>query len=563
MNRPPSPRCRRWASCAALAVASLVYAAATVPNLDLPGLHYDEAYDASLAVEMLKGQPLQGAHSSISLGGREWPLMSTPIEAATTAYLTAIPFRLFGISVETLRLWWLAMGLATLVLLWFLARDWFGPSTAAIAALLCGTSPVFAWWFRAGDRWEAQLLPLALCMIWTLRRGWERGDLRLLAAGAFLFGLGVSTKILFLWLLAPIAVAGWVSRGEFPRRRDGRDLSGRVLATIACALLAGLAPLVIDNARDPGLLRFLRANAFETQLYGHDNLAFWSNLRAQVEDLARILGGDTLVFPPRMASPLGLVLLVFAVGGTTLRFARGASDPRRAVVGRLYLLLTVVLVVPLSTISTSGIGGSYLFIIVPFVWLLIAVALRDAAVWLSARLRPPRAELVLLTTVLAVVALHALVHVRIQAALVRTGGLGLWSDAIAELARVLERDYAGRTIVAMDWGFARNLEVLTEGRLRPREAYELRPEPSPALVATCAELLAESSNVYLFHVPRHTAFRGVREVFARVAEESGRTLRAERELRDREGSAVVQILVADGPESLRGPQGGEASAAGE
>ncbi len=53
----------------------------------------------------------------------------------------------------------------------------------------------------------------------------------------------------------------------------------------------------------------------------------------------------------------------------------------------------------------------------------------------------------------------------------RTGGVGLWSDAVFELAGYLDRHYPGREIKILDWGFENNVFDLTRGRLRSKDLF--------------------------------------------------------------------------------------------
>ena len=136
-------------------------------------------------------------------------------------------------------------------------------------------------------------------------------------------------------------------------------------------------------------------------------------------------------------------------------------------------------------------------------------------------------------------------NVRVLRALHRTGGSGAWSDAVSQLAVVLEQEFAGRSVVAMDWGLARNLVVLTDGRLRPTEVYERRPTPSAGAEAACASLLADPTHVYVRHAPPHSAFPGVWERCLRVAGEQHLALRRARLLRTRTGEPVIEIYTAE------------------
>jgi len=530
----------------ALLVAAVLYFGVGLSHLETPGLEYDEAYDASIATEFLNRQPLS-AQSSVHLFGREWPLMTVEIEGPTSVYLSAVAFALFGISVPCLRVTFLVVGFVTLVLLWILARRWFDDVSAAIAVLLCASAPPFVWWCRTGGHWNSPMLPIALAMMLVLPRGWTTVRSWPLAVGAFLFGLGFTTKILFVWWLAPLILTAWLTLGVGGIRDGLRRVPLAGWIAVALGLLAGLLPFLLHNLRDASTFRFVAANAFRTQLYGHSNLAVLTNLRTQVGEFARLMGGNTTAFGDPPGRAVGAVVLALSVAYIALRcaLARHEPDGRREHARRLFLLMTVLTIVPLSTVSTSHIGATYLFVIVPFTWLLIALSLRDGWQWLRARVRRPIAELAVAGLVGLLVFHHCSMNVWIHRSLARTGGAGLWSDAISTLARRLEERYAGRPIIAMDWGFARNIEVLTRGRVRPREVYEFRSRPSPRFEAVCAGLLRDPANVYLFHVPRHTAFNGVWEIFIRTAGRLRKRVRLEEEVYERTGSPNARIYAVE------------------
>jgi hypothetical protein len=55
--------------------------------------------------------------------------------------------------------------------------------------------------------------------------------------------------------------------------------------------------------------------------------------------------------------------------------------------------------------------------------------------------------------------------------LATTGGTGPWSDATYELTNVLNRDFAGKEIKILGWGFEHNLYVLSDATLKLRELF--------------------------------------------------------------------------------------------
>jgi hypothetical protein len=210
-------------------------------------------------------------------------------------------------------------------------------------------------------------------------------------------------------------------------------------------------------------------------------------------------------------------------------------------------VLVVVTVVPISTITPTHTGPDYLFIIVPFAWLLASLALVDGWDALTA-LRPgvPGAALAVLAAGL-VAGNHVLTDVRVAAHFARTGGRGLWSDAVTTLAARLEGEHAGRPVAAMDWGFSRNVAFLTDGRLRPHELYDLAVVQGPEVAARLTEWMRDPAALYLFHVPRHTAFPGVREIFEDTARGLGRTVELVDEVRDRDGEPNTLVFAVVAP----------------
>jgi hypothetical protein len=95
----------------------------------------------------------------------------------------------------------------------------------------------------------------------------------------------------------------------------------------------------------------------------------------------------------------------------------------------------------------------------------------------------------------------------------RTGGATTFSSAIYDLRDYLEREHSGKEIVAMDWGFRRPLQFLSQERVVPIEGYGLSVAPPEEFYHTLREWLKDPNIVYLFHTrdatayPRHEDFR--------------------------------------------------------
>lgn len=528
---------RNW-DALALILALAIYFAIGLTQLNLPGPNYDEVADAVPALEVLTGQVPTSALKSIDVLGRQLPLMMLHYIGPTSIYTSLAGFALFGVSVEALRITQLLIGALALVLLWLLARQWFDTPTAALTVLLAGTAPVFVWWNRAGVFYSSPMLPISLGMLlaltaWrrTRRRGW-------LVAASFLFGLGATTKLLFMWWLAPLFVVALIVLGRQGIWQEVRavKMGGALLSLVAFCI--GFAPFILHNI--PGLdsFRFVAENAVSSRLYGHNNLDFANNLIFEATQFFRMVSGDTLEFKAPAPLPLAGIALVICLAQTIVFLARHRRRRDSVWPAHLFLVASIVLIVPLGTFSISAIGGRHLFILLPIACLLIAASLMDA-------FRASRAWKVAAATVtVALIAGQIATNITVHQFLAQTGGRGVWSDAINELAGLLETRYAGRKPVAMDWGFERGVALLTQGRVRMTEAYEFTQAPSPKFADTSTVLLRDPDNVYLFHAPQTTAFGGHWEIFERAAMKSRKQLVLEQTLTERDGVTNTMIYTA-------------------
>lgn len=527
---------RAWPALVLL-LALAIYFAVGLWNLRLPGLQYDEAADAVPAIQVINNTEPSAIHN-ITLLGRQWPLMLLHHIGPASIYTSLIGMSIMGVSVEALRITQLIIGAIALLLLWLLARSWFDGRVAVLSVLLCASAPVFVWWSRAGANWTVPLLPLSLGMLLALTRWWRSGNAWALALAALCFGLGFTTKILFVWWLAPLVITAFIARRGLLSSLRKIGWMGWLLAVMA--LVIGLLPFILHNIPNFDTFRFITSNAGQTRIYGHNNLDVLNNLRFVLDQFVRAMAGDTLHFFAPAGVPLGAIAFVLALLFEIVLLMR---KPALRTLPRWLLVLTPLTVLPLSTVSTSSIGATYVFMIVPLAWLLIAVAVIDAFSWLASRSRPSLRWLASATAI-AIIAANLITNIAILNFFAQTGGRGFWSDSVYALAETLQTRYEGRPIRAMDWGFRRTVEFLTKDQVRPQEMFEYALQPSDKFADLSTVLLRDPSNVYLFHAPATTAFGGHWEIFARAAMKSRKQLTLEQTLTERDGMTNTLIYTA-------------------
>ena len=534
-------------------LALIIYLAAATFQLGLPGINYDEVLDAVPAMQAVLSQPIDAA-GSLHLFGRDWPLMTMPYIGGTTSYLLMPGFALFGVSPIVLRLTTIAVGLVSLVLIWGFLRDFFDERVAGLSLLLLAVNPTYVFWSRMGA-WVAQpLLPIAVVALWMLYRWYRTGKQSSLVLAAFFLGFGLTTKLLFLWMWVALAIAwfvlspwldptgglrGW-RRWLWPARR----VTPRGLVLSALALLISLSPIILYNLQGGGVtFDFFQGTILSQETARIATLeSLRSTPRVASADLATLLNGSWFAArygttaTNRLAVPALAAALAIIVWLSLRR--RLSYSPKRPAL--LFILLASILTMSAATSISQG--AEHLVILWPIPQALVAVAV-FSLVDVAAR-RPERQRLaawaLIAVAVVGLMTAEASTTVRHHRALARTGGVGHFSDAIYALAADLETTKPSR-LIALDWGFKRNLQFLSKGQLTPEEWFAYGP-PGEETESYLEQLVDQPGLVYLFHAPRYTAFLGHWELFERIAYRHGLAPVVWKGYRQRDGEPVFQAV---------------------
>jgi hypothetical protein len=437
----------------------------------------------------------------------------------------------------------------TLGLAWGTVRALFDDRVAGIAALLLACSPSFVFWTRMPAYVALPVVPLALGVVWAIWRWYRDGDGRYLVAAAFLTGIGIATKILFIWLPVSLGLSVLLLM-----RRHGASAAGLLapwrqtglwhgLAALA-AFALGLGPFLVYNLQSGGgTVAVLLRNLTRTELYGVRNVAVLANLRTVfLTDLRVLMDGTWFAEAFGRVHPNALAPVALAASALLLFWqgVRGRlAHPRRvALVAMLVVAMTAQ-----SAVTVSNLGANHLAILWPWPQVLIALAAAEGVGLIEARLLHRRATWAPALAALLWVAPLAgdLVAVRAyHLALGSTGGRGLFSDAIYALATDLDAPGAPDA-VALDWGLSRSLQLLTEGRVSPEDGYTFSGEPGLATRTWIEERMRRGDGLYLVHAPEHTAFGGYEALFQDAAYRTGRGVDLWRTYSQRDGSPVILV----------------------
>lgn len=512
-------------------------------QIELPGLNYDEAFDVVPAMQLLLGQPTEPLRGSgIHIAGRIFPLMVMDYKGTVHTYLAIPFFLLLGINVFSLRLSTVTLASLALLATYSLAEELYDEKAAAIAFLLLAVNPSFIFWSRQGVLWTSVMTLLSVGSLLFLLRWRREKHPAYLCLGAFLLGLGLSAKLLFLWFPLALAVT-WLVLG-----RPLPHLDRIQVAAAALSFLVGASPLLVYNLQTWGTVKVLTSN-LTTSYYGVNNLAFLSNLKLRLSQFRALLTGRNFWYlGGGFGNDLYPFLFLLIAGGSLLLAVKAREGWRRVA----FPLLMMALMVVESCATVSDLWPEHYLILLPLPQLAIAGGLSLILRQLGGakhRFVPMGSyggKLALGAAVLIIALLiggDLRVDWRYHRALDYCGGLQAHSDAIYRLAEYLDKQRITSPL-AMDWGIKTSVQFLTLGRVNPVElfGYESPTEVDVAFEERLAPFLESPGSLFIFHSKGTTAFQGRREALERMAKSRGKELHTERIFYGRSGEPVFELM---------------------
>ncbi|MGE5602504.1 MAG: ArnT family glycosyltransferase [Nitrososphaerales archaeon] len=503
-----------------LIVALAVFLVAGAYQLQLPGLHYDEAKEAGLnAMQLLTGQPVTAfRNATFSLGPWRVPLMVQDY-IGNLNVLLAVPFlALGGINPVALRTLPLVIAALTLVFTWKIADRLGGPLVAAAGVLLLAVNPTFVFWSRQGIFVTNITALFFMAGLWFGIIWWQQRRPVHLILAALCCGFGVYAKLLFVWAaIALFLVGAFALLMERRKRGRWRLPAPSTLALAGLAFVAPLAPLILYNLRTGGTLTSVFGHLGRSY-YGVDNSAYGSNLQTRLGQVWSLLRGDHFWYlgganANEYAPWLLLALVLLAVVAWFSRTRGAAKDTvagRPAFLPALPLAL-LILVVMQSAFTVSDLFITHFALLTPLIPLIAALSLGEIVQWAKGRHRVFASLAVGVATLLVVgwAATDAFTVVLYHRGLTLSGGFTAHSDAIYKLAEYLdEQGYASP--VALDWGIDAPVAFLTQGRVQPIEVfgYDQLSSPDPGFMERMKPYLANWLTIYIAHAPSNTVFQG-------------------------------------------------------
>jgi hypothetical protein len=398
--------------------------------------------------------------------------------------------------------------------------------------------PTFVFWNRQGVFVTALTASIGLAATYCWLRRFQGGAWGWSLGGAFLFGLGLYAKFLFLWLIFALVGAALLlnlpallrkllisptSAAQAPLSLvEGspvwEDYSRKFQVSLfevggcIAAFALGCWPLILYNLQTGGTLLSIGRNA-STSYYGVNNLAFGTNLGERLSQFLTLLDGGHLWYlgdifhnlVPVIGFFLIPILIIFIATRikSTSQTTLTASSSKVA----LFPFLVIALTIGASIGTVSALWITHFAILMP--WPALALALGGHFIYSHLHLLPGRRERLAQGGVWLALSLIVLTNLsstlRYHQALAESGGLSSHSDAIYDLSEWLAQ-HPDQPVVAMDWGLAAPVIYLTGGQVTPAEVFGYGWQSDVQLSERLEQAINQPATLYLWRAPDEVIF---------------------------------------------------------
>ncbi len=461
----------RWRDFAAVSLIVATFSWICYRHLDQPGPYGDETWAASFAILFLRGKDL--------------PFMPSDYIGPISVYFLAGFFAVFGISLSVMRVATSLVGLLGILATYLLLKREFGRLAAVTTSLFLATDLTYVLamrhdWGVISFGLLARMLALYFFLSW-----WRaRKRLGFLFLSFLVLGLSLTYRFDYLSFVVSALVGVvlfyilWLS----PRLKAREALTG------LAGLTTGALPILLYNISTGGqtfrqartiavgkgvsslptnfvqLWPFLqtlpasivsRANDLFLMTRG-TYVANW--ITGERVELFSRFGESRLPSALKIASPVLLAVIFLP------RF-RSWRRPFGFLVTVFALTLLFLAATPIAT------GPHHILSVYPLPHIMVGVAL--AGLWRIWHERPKPLVWISRLTVVAAIGMVIIPNLFLaqtfHTRLVSQGGNGYWSEAIYDLSEAMKHEYAGKTLVLVDWGFEQPLDVLGQGK------FDLQP----------------------------------------------------------------------------------------
>ncbi len=177
------------------------------------------------------------------------------------------------------------LGILTIVLIWWMTREWFGVKGGLISSFLYAIAPTIIIYSRSS--WNPNIMPFfALLCIFSIWKVWSKENYKWLLVLGVAFAFVLQSHYLGLLLLPTLGIF-WIL--AFSKARKSKNTKYYILYTLYSVVILAIlmSPLVIFDARH-GWRNFTAMKTFFTERQSTVSVKPWNSLPKTFPELVKI-----------------------------------------------------------------------------------------------------------------------------------------------------------------------------------------------------------------------------------------------------------------------------------
>jgi len=426
-----------------------------IDKIDLPGPYQDDTNLLPVAHRMIEDE-LNYCRNCITIFEKNFPLGSH-YNGLISFYLFKLPMvYFFGLDYIFVRYYGILFVLLTTIFTYLFSKELFNPKIGIIAAALFAFLPSTIL-FAKYPMWASYTLPFfSIATLYFLIK-WKNSTKKRYLIMSFLFiGLGIGDKLNFLWLIIGLVITYFIFHPKFKK-----DLTTLLLGL--SSLFAGSFLFVLSYLNNlQSQVGALLANLTVTY-YGQSNLNIFDNLIIRFEHLDQLITGDFFhMFGGSHSNFILFPLFIISLFGIIIT---KKVDYRNYFRKYLFIILLVFFMLASSIFTPTVLNTAQLIILLPFLSIIIAVFIFmfGKSIEKYSKIKNLHLPILVIFSILVITS-NILVVNEYKNDMVKTGGIGLFSNKIVDLTDfLLTNNYT--KITTLDWGFDAPLYVLSGGNI--------------------------------------------------------------------------------------------------
>jgi len=357
-----------------LALLAAIFFATAGIELDAPGLGDEEAFLVHPAFCMIKKDAVPRYLGIFWKHHRNFMLMTNAWVGPVSPLLYVPSLALFGPSVHVIRITRLFYGFITIALLFLFAKNFFDRKIAYLSSFLLATFPFYIFLYRHGYLDDGILPTFALATLLCFYAFYKHGKNKFLYWGAFFTGLGLCSKITFLWFIGASILVALLFK--LKTRLNKKNIF------IACLLFnVAILPMTVFNVynlhkwnRMEGSTIGAIINNVTITRGGNNNLYFHKNFMTRFTQLQGIFNnrhGGTRI----RTHPFYFYLFIVALSFYIIKFIVYRKDAQQTKIALIASFFLILFFFSCFTINYFKIEHAAIYL--PFAILVIAKFLND------------------------------------------------------------------------------------------------------------------------------------------------------------------------------------------